>query len=193
MVYNAECAEVCAVTELLENSVGQWNKRGALEEIENLKSIRATAWDEHTHSFRWLMASLLGVNGAACLGIIGVSEIPLEHRMYSGGAFVFGILSALLVAVFGQRSVQQSLLPLQRMIGYWMTVVDDGIRDEGMEQGLNDELKDSAKFGHAGRVFGWLSALAFAVGAMAAGNGMLEHTNVAKVSVSSNPALRSKQ
>lgn len=159
----------------IQDSIVEWNRKAALEEIELLKVLRSTAWDEHTHSFRWLMASLLGINGAACLGILNLSIIPFDHKLIAGGSFFVGILTALLVAVFGQHSVQKSLAPLQKQVGYWMTVAHDGERNEELESTLNDELKASARVGLGGRFAGWISALSFVVGALTAGAGMKQH------------------
>lgn len=156
----------------LEVSAQEWNKLGAAEEIENLKSIRATAWDEHTHSFRWLMATLLAINGAGCLAILSNDKMAVEYQLVASGFFVLGVLMALLVAVFGQHSVQKTLAPLQKHIGYWKTVAKDGERDEEMEGQLNAELKASAKLGLAARVSGWLAATAFIVGVVASGYGL---------------------
>ena len=135
-----------------------WNRKVALEEIENLKSIRSAAWAQHSDAFKWLMASLLAVNGGSCLAILNATEIPIGFRLVSMGAFVFGIMTALLIAVFGQHSVQSSFAPLQKLIGYWMTVVDDGERMEEMEEEIGDELKRSARIGVGTRIAGWVSA-----------------------------------
>ena len=85
---------------------------------------------------------------------------------------------ALLVAVFGQHSVQKSLAPLQKQIGYWMTVAEDGERDQKFEEGLNEELKASARIGLGSRVAGWLAALLFISGVIVAGNGMADDANI---------------
>jgi hypothetical protein len=157
--------------QLIDESERNWTKAAALEEIDNLKSIRATAWDEHTHSFRWLMASLLAINGGACLALLNNSDVDLKFRIIASGIFIFGILMALLVAVFGQHSIQRTLGPLQKQIGYWMTVASDGERLAAYETELNDELLGSAKIGIASRVSGWLSAGAFLCGVITAGYG----------------------
>lgn len=160
------------MTEELNDNLVDSNRRAFLEQIESLKQIRATAWEEHTHSFRWLMASLLGLNGAAGLGVLGQAEIPIEYKLMSCACFVSGILLALLVAVFGQYSTQRTLGPLQKLIGYWLAVSEDGLRDEVIEADLNGELAASAKIGLGSRFAGWGSALAFLVGAIAAGYGL---------------------
>jgi hypothetical protein len=86
--------------------------------------------------------------------------------------FILGILMALLVAVFGQHSIQRTLGPLQKQIGYWMTVASDGERLDEYETELNNELRGSAKIGMASRVSGWLSAGAFVCGVVVAGYGL---------------------
>lgn len=158
-------------------SVEQWNRVSALEEIENLKNIRATAWDEHTHSFRWIMATLLAVNGGACLAILNHDAIHTTFRLVASGLFIGGLLMALLVAVFGQHSVQKSLGPLQKQIGYWMTVAADGEREEKFESDLNDELKVSARIGMWGRMAGWAAVLCFILGVVIAGYGIAAADN----------------
>ena len=150
-----------------------WNRKLALEEIENLKSLRSAAWVQHSDAFKWLMASLLAVNGGACLAVMDASELTIGFRLASMGLFVFGIMTALLIAVFGQHSVQSSFVPLQKLIGYWMTVVDDGERMEEMEEEIGDELKRSARIGVGTRIAGWVSALAFLAGIVTAGLGLM--------------------
>lgn len=157
---------------MIEESEQSWSRHAALEEIDNLKVIRSTAWDEHTHSFRWLMASLLAVNGGACLSIFDKPGISYALRLLACGSFTIGIVAALLVAVFGQRSIQKSLGPLQRQIGYWMTVASDGLRDEKVEADLAKELEDSAKTGLASRIAGWVSAIGFVLGVISVGFGL---------------------
>lgn len=160
------------MTEELNNSLVDWHRRAALEEIEYIKAFRSSAWEEHTNSYRWLMASLLGVNGAACLAVFGSAAVQWQLRFYACGSFILGILAALLVAVFGQHAVQKSLSPLQKLVGYWMTVAEDGQRDDDIEAKLNHELQVSAKIALGSRLSGWVSAIAFLVGITISGFGL---------------------
>lgn len=167
-----------SVPQTLDDSGREWNRAGALEEIENLKNIRGTAWDEHTHSFRWIMATLSAINGGGCLAILNSDQIEISHKITSSGLFVGGVLMALLVAVFGQHSVRKSLVPLQQQIGYWMTVSRDGERDDAIEKELADDLRKCVRIGIAGRVSGWLAAVAFVSGVIVAGNGLIQNHNI---------------
>ncbi len=147
------------MTESHQEDFTELMRHAAREEIDSLKLIRATMWDEHTHTYRWMMASLLAVNGAACLGVLGQESISLSYKLTAGSIFVFGILSSLLVALFGQRSAQKSLVPLQQLIGYWTTVSLDGERDEEQEVILTNQLSNGLRTARAARFAGWVSAV----------------------------------
>lgn len=156
----------------IEQSVATWNRKGALEEITSLKEIRAASWEQHSHSYKWLTASLLAVNGGACLAVLGQADMSVEYKLFAAGCFVGGIVLAMLVAVLAQRTITSSLAPLQRQVGYWMTVVHDGVRDQDFEQTLVEETKNAVRLSIFGQVVGWASAAAFLGGITAAGIGI---------------------
>jgi hypothetical protein len=149
-----------------------WLRKAALEEVDNLKAIRAISWEQHSHSFKWLMASLLVLNGGASLAILSAENLPIDHRLWAGCAFVIGIVFALLVAVMGQRAIQSSFEPIQRYIGYWFTVAEDGERDEQAEANLAKELQGIKWKAKTSQGAGWLSAISFVVGVVVAGSGL---------------------
>lgn len=174
------------MTEGFEADVAEWNKQAALEEIANLKQIRTVAWEEHSQAYRWLMASLLGINGGACIAILGSEQVGVWSKIYAGGCWTIGILASLLIAVFGQHSVQKSLDPLQKFIGYWMTVHSDGVRADGIENDLLNELKASSKIGFGSRIAGWVAASAFLAGAIFAGQGLADDADCSASALTSN-------
>ncbi|WP_324261586.1 hypothetical protein U4960_15935 [Altererythrobacter sp. H2] len=165
-----------------------WIKEAAKEEIESLKFMRAVAWEQHSHSFKWLVGSLLALNGGGLLAIVQATGIALIERLFGGAAFALGIACALLVAVFAQHAIMASLMPLQRQIGYWMSVVDDGVRNEQFEAELASELGKSSRLEKLGRIGGWASAACFFVGLICGGVGMVQfeseqHESVAQPEV----------
>jgi hypothetical protein len=172
-----------ASTDQADQSLVAWNRRGALEEISFLKEIRASAWDQHTHAYKWLTASLLAINGAACLTILNYSELEIIAKLISLSSFVFGILCALAVAVLGQYSVRKSFLPVQRRIGYWMTVVEDGVRDEEIETKFEAEIKSLTSMSYLTQIIGWMSAIAFLIGVITAGAAMFKNATAPKANV----------
>ncbi|MHA6332760.1 hypothetical protein ACXYL9_03665 [Qipengyuania sp. CAU 1752] len=157
----------------VDNNANAWNRQGALEEIENLKVMRATSWEQHSHSFKWLTASLLALNAGGLLAMSQVQAIGVDDKLIAGGCFAVGLSFALLVAVIGQRSITATLLPLQRHIGYWMSVSRDGERNEGFEKELAKEFEKPTILGKIGQVMGWGSALSFFVAIYFAGVGLM--------------------
>ncbi|MFN3473115.1 MAG: hypothetical protein ACK4ZW_03620 [Blastomonas sp.] len=172
-------------------SLVEWNKLAASEEIANLRLIRERVWEEHSQSYRWLMASLLALHAGACLSIFGSDEIAKEIKLFGCGAFVIGMVLALTVAMFGQRSNQASLAPVQQQIGYWMTVVRDGERDDNFEVELADTLRKSSKIGVVARVAGWLSGVAFVSGVIISGYAMVYGDDFQ--SIEPKPAIQSQK
>jgi hypothetical protein len=148
----------------------------AKEELAHLRDLRQVSWEEHTHIYRWLTASFLGINGAACLAIFSSEQVYTNYKIISCSIYLVGISFALAVAVVGQRAVQRSIPALQSMIGYWIAVENDGLRDDEMESKLSIGLKNSSKIGLWSRLFGWISALAFVLGSIMAGLGLTQPT-----------------
>lgn len=170
------------------DELNAWNRKGALEEIDSLKLLRATSWEQHSHSFKWLTASLLALNGGGLLSIASL-KIPFDDKLIAGSSFTIGLAFALLVAVLSQRAIIAMLVPIQRQIGYWMTVVDDGVRDESFEATLNKETKSSVRLAIVGQAAGWLSALALFGGIVAAGSGLAQvsdHSQITPIAQQAN-------
>ena len=144
-------------------------RRGAVEVIGVIAESRRTVLDEHSHSFRWLTASLLALNGGAALAILSNETLTGSTKFSAGAFYLFGIVFALLVAAVGQR-VNRKIIPnLNDQLGYWLAVSYDGQRVEGREQELNDEVKASMKFGLVGQLFGWSAGLLFFAGSVTVG------------------------
>lgn len=155
-------------------SLKDWHREVALEEVASLKELRAIGWEQHNQSFKWLTATLLALNGGGLLAVSQIEQIPVLSTVSAGTAFAAGIAFALLVAVIAQRAIVQSFTPIQRQIGYWMTVASDGCRDDTIENDLQEGSKKVLPWNRATQVLGWLAAIAFFVGIFMAGSGLLE-------------------
>lgn len=175
----------------IDRSLAEWNKAAASEEIANLKLIRQFIWEEHTQSYRWLVASLLALNGGACLALFNTDQVHLEAKVVSCGMLVAGAVCALLIAMLGQRSNQASFTPVQQQIFYWMTVERDGERDEEFEVKLAENLKKGTKIGLVARLAGWLSGVLFVTGVVVAGFSMVPQKQ--SPSMRTAPAIKSTQ
>lgn len=141
-------------------------------EILHLTESRQTILEKHSHSFKWLTASLLAINGAAGAATINSAISPI-WKVAAGSAFSFGVILALLVAVLAQKVSMKSLPPIQRQIGYWIGVIHDGTRLEDFESTLTGEMKEATKWGWTIPVAGWVSGLFFAAGLAMTAMGIL--------------------
>ena len=139
-------------------------REAARAEIEFLGELRRNSFEQHTHSFRWLTASLLAINGGAAIAILNSTILSPFSLVTSGACFTGGILSALMVGVLAQRSIMASLIPIQTQIGYWIGVVSDGTRDEVKEQSFINDTAHAVRSAKIGQVAGWISAVLFVSG-----------------------------
>lgn len=148
-------------------------------EISSLTEIRQSILEQHSHSFKWLTASLLAINGAAAVATLNTESIPAIWKVFSGAAFAGGVICALLVAVLAQKISIKSLAPLQRQIGYWIGVIHDGTRLEEFEEKIGIEMKAAMRWGWTIPVMGWVSGLFFVVGLGMIALGILDRPGVA--------------
>ena len=148
----------------LDNSNRDLLREAAKVEIAALNESRKLILEQHSHSFKWLMASLLAINGGASIAVLNAESISAHTKVLSGAFFAIGIFSALLVAVASQKISIKSLLPIQSQIGYWISVSRDGERVESTEGKLQGEMKAAIKLAWTAPLFGWISALLFVCG-----------------------------
>jgi hypothetical protein len=141
----------------------RWTALAAKAEVGQLTTLRNMSMGQAVDAQKWLTASLMAVNGAGAItaaGLKGQQEIGL-----AAFSFIFGIGLALTNALLIQSSGFKSLPWMGKLIGYWISVADDGERVEQFEDQLRDEEKPWRRLGLAARTAGWLSAIAFFTGA----------------------------
>ena len=119
---------------------------------------------------RWLLATLVAVNGAA-----GISMLPLKLEMgaklAAAGAFLFGILAALAAAIWSLNAFKRVSTSAGTMLGYWLTVIDDGARLEALEATMKQHM-DQAIGARASHFLVFVSVAAFLAGCAFVGWGM---------------------
>lgn len=155
-------------------------KMAAMEEIKSLVDARSRLFDEHTHMFRWLTASLLAINAGAAVAALNSDFLSAHSKIVSGGFFGCGLLAALLVGVLGQKLNKKLLPVVQRQIAYWITVADDGERWEEQETELAAEVQAAIKWAWTVPAIGWVSALIFLAGIASMGLGLIDQEQRAK-------------
>ena len=155
-------------------------KMAALEEIKSLADARTRLFDEHSHAFRWLTASLLAINAGAAVATLNTDFLSAHSKIASGAFFGIGLLVALIVGVLSQQQNRKLVPIVQRQIGYWMTVADDGERSEEFEETLATEVTTALKWAWTVPATGWVSALIFLAGIVVMGAGLIDHEREAK-------------
>jgi hypothetical protein len=125
--------------------------------------------DEHSSSFKWLMASLLAINagGMATLSSVDV-ERPVHFFLFlAGGAFWFGIVASLGFAWRGQQITRRAIKAMSDIELFWTLVAIYGRLDQEKGQSLDDALNqiDTRSAG----LFGFFALLAFTVGVVCVG------------------------
>ena len=120
---------------------------------------------------RWLLATLVAVNGAAAISLLPLS-IPSDVKLAGAGAFLFGILAALGAALWSLYAFKRVSTSARTMLGYWLTVAGDGSRVEALEASMQRHM-DQAIGARATHFFVFASVAAFLIGCALAGWGML--------------------
>jgi len=136
----------------------------AAREVESGISAKQTILEEHSASFKWLMASMLAINAGGLVKCADVVGIPSSWRLVAAISFLVGVLAALAIAWLGQRAARAMLTPLGEMIAFWTLVSATARFDETEHKKLLANVQASVASGQKSRWAGWLSTIAFAVG-----------------------------
>ena len=141
---------------------------GAGHEIDFLSKMRQASMDQSADAAKWLLASLLAINGGGA--VAAVNSIEKLQIGVPAGLFAAGIMLALASAVIIQSVGYRSLAPIQEAIGYWITVVDDGTQADEYEAKLKKRFLKLRWFGMLAPAAGWCSAGCFVCGALTLNN-----------------------
>ena len=133
-------------------------------EREAALSARNVLLDEHSASFRWLMASLLAVNGGGLI-TFRESDLPLDgFGIIAAACFYVGMGAAFLIAMFGQRASQAMLSPVSEMVSFWNLASATGDFEETEYDKILYKVNAVGPIGTGSRVAGYTSFLAFTLG-----------------------------
>jgi hypothetical protein len=149
------------------------NKLAALHEVEMIDHLRKVAIDQHATAFRWLLASLLAVNGGGAIAVIGADGITNYWKVFACSSFSAGIVLSLFSAFLSQRFNMKGLPSLSRQMGYWLAVSHDGEFEPEIQKKFEDEFKEAIKHGWIVPTVGWMAAVAFIIGSICVASGML--------------------
>ena len=121
---------------------------------------------------RWLLATLVAINGAAAISMLPLG-MPPAAKLSGAVAFLFGILAALGAGLWSLYSFKRVSTSAGTMLGYWLTIADDGPRLEALEATMKKHM-DQAIGSRGTHFLVFASVAAFLIGCAVAGWGMLE-------------------
>lgn len=141
--------------------------------LHNVFESRTRLLDESSATFRWILASLLTINGGALIALLSSDNVVIEGKIVAGRYFCAGIFFAFFLAYMTSLSSVAALKPLMNLADFWIGALKTGELDEGDAQQLR-ELQTSMKsavrpYSFASHVSGWLSVLCCLLGALMAG------------------------
>jgi hypothetical protein len=145
-------------------------KELAANELARTSESRRLIIDEHSASFRWLMASLLAINSGGLFLLKDMAIADPAWQISAAICFYLGIVAALAVAWFGQRSNRRSIQAAVNVESFWAVVSSTGRLDQEAHSELIQSISTAAKPGFS-RHAGWLSLLFFTGGLVSAGCG----------------------
>ena len=142
---------------------------------ETFMPIMVEAFHDGLHEIaslsRWLLATLVVVNGAATIAILPL-RMASDAKLASAGAFLFGILAALGAGIWSLYAFKRVSIAANTMMAYWLTVAGDGARVAALEATMKRHM-DQAVGSRGTHFFVFASVAAFLVGCALAGFGLM--------------------
>lgn len=142
-------------------------RRAAELELQFLIAARDRVIDDTLSMGKWLLASLLAVNGGAALAVL--SSTHLSQPLIPSAFFAAGVAMALLNGVVSQSVSLTQISKFAPIIGYWLSVAQDGERLDDLEETHRQIGQRMIVVSRLAAVPGWLSGIAFVGGAISAG------------------------
>jgi len=148
-------------------------KQLARSQVETMRMTQGRLMEEHSASLRWFMASLLALNGAGLASIAQQADLAVWYKISASAAFYLGVMGALAIGWFGQRSAQAALSAMSQVIAFWIIASVKGEIDEAAHKEVHAQADPANKLVHKSpRFAGWLSAVGFTIGVVMVGVGI---------------------
>jgi hypothetical protein len=133
-------------------------------ELDRLTEYRTLISEQHVHAFRWLIASLLAVNGGLAITTLTNHLISRQLSPVPVSLFFLGVVAALLSAEFSQFSYDLFQKPVNEWIAYWAQVAHEKQRNLFLETELEAKMRASVTYSRRVGFCSWLSGIFFVVG-----------------------------
>jgi hypothetical protein len=151
--------------------------------VTTLRDLQATLLEIAIGIGKWMLASLLAVNGAAAVAT-WQTNMEIFYKLMACGAFIAGLIAALVCGASQIRQIIKVTKPLGEAIGYWVSVQADGLRSA--------ELEDLGPIAASNKTFwiwafGIISVVLFLSGVALAGYGGAKQVSISTAGKSSPP------
>ena len=144
-------------------------KRVAGLNLASAIEAKKHAFAEYAQSLRWLLASLLTINGGGALAMLSAVSLESFGRKTAGALFLIGMLSALLFGHLTMKSILKTVSPIGKAIEFWQKASHTGEVDASIASDVDELLKGAERPVFWAGFFGWVSAISFSIGAIAIG------------------------
>lgn len=151
-----------------------WNREWADFHFSDGQAALAALRQEGAAIQRWVVTSLMAVNGAAAVALWNV-DMSAGPKVGSMAALIVGVVFAILTGDVSANQAPRYSAGLLPSMGYWLEVKASGQRDAGKETANLAALQAVIRRGRrVARSFGYVSLFCFALGVSIAGYGALE-------------------
>ncbi len=126
--------------------------------------------DMHGAAFRWILATLVTINGGGAIGIVGTDKISYYGKISGGSCFCTGVFFALMLAYANMIAIQKLLKPTMSILDFWAIALVSGHYDENDISNRQGSLQmQTAPWTIASHVLGWVSVVFFLAGVVQIG------------------------
>lgn len=143
-------------------------KLKAADQAAFAQSARSKLIEETSASARWLMASLLTLNGVAANSVLDSSLISISLKFIPLGMLFFGTLAALSMAFFGQIANKAMINPINAANFFWIEIAAGETFDESRWKEIESDISKAMRKTGAVKIAGLCSAIMFTIGCVAA-------------------------
>lgn len=122
------------------NASPELNRENARAQTAQLAALITVATEQLGQTYRWLLASLLSINGGGIVALISADEnIPRLAVAQSAGLMLAGMILAILVGLASALRSGPAFDLLGAYLNYSSSIIHDGTRDLDIEQELETD------------------------------------------------------
>jgi hypothetical protein len=147
------------------NASPDLNRENARAQTAQISALITVASEQLGQTYRWLLASLLSINGGGIIALFSADEnIPKLAIAQSAGLMLTGMILAIMVGLLSALRSGPAFDLLGQYLNYASSIVHDGTRDLDIELELQADGKKISYFSYGIIGLGVVSLILFIVG-----------------------------